>query len=135
MSLLTNLLAVLGVVLIILVIIYFYNKAKKTKVITQTGPPAEYMLAVGSKCPDLWTATGTNPDGTIICENTGNLPLNPATKKQCNEWAKSTFQPITKWPVPKKDVDKVMGTRCRWYNFCGPSPGVYSSWTGVGEYC
>lgn len=162
MSVVINILAAIGLVIIIFYIciyIYQYIKNKKTqKLISQINPPGNYMQNSGIKCPDYWVNTGVDSNGNYICKNSFNIKThNPTTGTyagMCNSET-MTFPPVDQgytWEygnpngltsytekdkynfVENKAVSGSL-SRCSWINNCGPTSNVQGIWSGVNEIC
>ncbi len=148
MSLMTNLLAVLGVILIIVVIVYVwrkYNDTGDTPVTTPAFPPADYMETVGTKCPDLWKLQKVNSNGSYHCVNSENIPIvgkyvvdevtkDEHNKRWCDNQAKK-FSKMDKWPLDDATRDADLKSRCTWIERCGVSNNVPAAWTGIDNLC
>lgn len=138
MSVITNILAVLGIVLIIVLIVYVYNKykadEKKTPITTTpTYPPSEYMEEVGTKCPDLWSLTPHYKTGEYKCVNTGNAPVANKGGFKCAD--RAVFSKMETWPLDNKKRQKELASRCEWIEKCGPSGSTPASWIGIDNLC
>ena len=131
----THILAVLGVVLLIVVAVYYYNKARDNGNNTDTlpdFPSDDYMKNIGVKCPDLWTLKKTNSDGSYYCENTKGVALND--EDWCTKKAKK-FSAIDQWPLDPDTKTDDLKSRCDWIEKCGASDGTPATWIGVDTQC
>ena len=158
MSVIVNILAAIGLIVIISYIIYYLyvyiSKMQTQQTQSQMNPPGNYMQNSGIKCPDYWINTGVDNNGNYICENTFNIQTNPANAI-CNA-STMNFTPIESgytWEygdpnglTSLTDQDKynflqnskgngASVTRCSWINSCGPSSTVQGVWSGVNEIC
>jgi len=159
MSVVVNILAAIGLIVIIAYIVYYiYNYIKDMQTqqtISQMNPPGSYMQNTGILCPDYWVNTGIDANGNYICENTFNIQTN--TNPSCNS-TQMMFSPVANgytWDygnpngmtsltdndkytfVEKSTAKGVAGaiSRCSWVNSCGPSTTVQGIWSGVNEIC
>ena len=160
-SIIVNILAVIGLIIIISYIIYYifnYIKNKNQKaIVKKINPPPSYMQNTGLKCPDYWVNTGIDDNGNFICKNSFNIETNnPKTGKfanKCNS-EEMAFTPVDDgftWDYNNPnlktldDADKYSFlatsavsnslSRCDWINNCGPSNNIQGVWTGVNEVC
>ena len=162
MSIVVNILAGIGLIVIIAYLIsylwqYFQNRSDQ-KIISEINPPGSYMQNSGIKCPDYWVNTGVDSNGNYICKNSFNIKTNePKTgtfANKCNS-DQAVFSPITSgntWEYNNpngltsySDMDKynfVTTTngsapisRCDWVNHCGPASNIQGIWSGVNEIC
>jgi hypothetical protein len=108
MSVVVNILAAIGLIVIIFyLIVYLYNyfKNKQTQATVATiYPPGDYMQNSGIRCPDYWVNTGIDSNGNYICKNSFNIQTNNPTTGvyagKCNPDTMS-FTPIgTGLPSP-----------------------------------
>lgn len=162
MSVVVNILAVVGLIIIIAVLIHYLfkyiNRKKKQAIAAAMNPPGDYMQNTGIKCPDYWVNVGIDSDGNYICKNSFNIQTNnPNTGPfagKCNP-NQMTFSPIEKdhtWEYGNptgltsygdlhkynfvtKNTNKGTMTRCDWINNCGPNPNTQGIWSGVNELC
>lgn len=159
MSVVVNILASIGLIVIIAYIVYYlYNYIQNIQTqqnVAQMNPPGSYMQNSGIQCPDYWVNTGIDNNGNYVCENTFNIQTN--SNSQCNP-NKMVFSPVTNgytWDYGNPnglksltDQDKytfsekitatgVQGSisRCNWINSCGPSTTVQGIWSGINEIC
>jgi hypothetical protein len=69
-SVVINIFAVIGLLVILIYIIYYlWNslQQKNFKMIeSRINPPSEYMQQSGVKCPDYWVNTGVDANGNYI---------------------------------------------------------------------
>lgn len=134
MSVITNVLAVSGVIFFIVFIVYIYNKYnnddKKKIPSTPSFPPSEYMEEVGTKCPDLWTLGTSYKSGKYNCKNTSGVPV---ANNDCENTA--VFSVMKKWPLDDKKRADELKTRCDWIEKCGPVSGTPASWIGIDDLC
>ena len=133
MSLVTNILAVLGIVAIILLVVYLYKKyedkdAKTSN--TPAYPPADYMKEIGSVCPDLWKLDSIDNHGNSVCRNDEKVPT---AGRDCEATAR--FEAITTWPIDNKNLSKTLKSRCDWIEKCGPTSTMPAAWTGIDNLC
>ena len=160
-SIIVNILAVIGLIIIISYIIYYiynYIQNKNQKAfVEKINPPPSYMQNTGLKCPDYWVNTGIDDKGNFICKNSFNIETNnPKTGKfanKCNS-EEMAFTPVDDgftWDYNNPnlktldDADKYSFlatsavsnslSRCDWINNCGPSNNIQGVWTGVNEVC
>lgn len=161
LSIIVNILAVIGLIVIISYIIYYiysYIEKKNKKAFVATiNPPPSYMQNTGLRCPDYWVNTGIDDKGNFICKNSFNIETNNPTigkfANKCNS-EQMAFTPIDDgytWDYnnPKLEtLDDVAKynflqsslvpnsiSRCDWINNCGPSSNTQGVWTGVNEIC
>ena len=156
MSVVINILAIIGLIIIISYLIYYiwiYFKYQSIKNhIAYINPPGQYMQNSGIKCPDYWVNTGVDANGNYICKN--SFAIQTQTNSKCNSDTMS-FTPIDNgktWEYNNpygltsySDNDKynfvtnnaVPGSvsRCDWINKCGPSSNIQGIWSGVNEVC
>jgi len=154
MSVIINILAAIGLIVIISYIVYYlytyFKKREFQATILQMNPPPSYMQSTGIKCPDYWVNMGTDINGNIKCKNSFNIPV---SNKECLQ--EMSFTPIKNgetWEygnpnglISMTDSDKytflnnssVSGglSRCNWINKCGPSSTTQGIWQGVNEIC
>ena len=162
-TIILNIFALIGVVVILLVAIYYtvqYMKHRTSiRIASQMNPPGAYMQNSGIKCPDYWVNTGIDSNGNYICKNSFNIesvnPTTGSTAGLCNP-TQLTFNPIqsgytwelnnpnglTSYTDDEKytflNATPVNGStlnRCQWINSCGPSSNVQGIWSGVNEIC
>ncbi len=163
MSAVINVFASIGLVAILVVIIYYIwkyiDQLNKETQIYQTRPSAAYMQAIGIKCPDYWTYTGTDANGNYICRDDKNLMKIYGKNKnaKCVIYDKNRKANITyfskldddkKWDIMsddqridfmKKKVDaKKYYSRAEWIKTCGPEIGkgvsTQAVWSGLNKY-
>ena len=83
MSVVVNILAAIGLIVIVSYLsVYLYNfmKNKQTqKTASQISPPGDYMQNSGIKCPDYWVNQGIDSNGNYICKNSFNIQTNNPT--------------------------------------------------------
>ena len=150
MSVVINILAIIGTIFILSTLLYYiykYTKERKIHhIIANKNPPDSYMQNTGLQCPDYWVNTGVDSTGKYICTNSFNIPSNSTSP--CNRSSVS-FSPITSgktWEynnpnglttlTDKEKYDFLKNTgRCDWVNKCGPKTGTQGIWTGVNEIC
>ena len=155
MSVVINVLAAIGLIVIISYSVYYlykyYEHKQFKKDIGEMNPPPSYLQNVGLSCPDYWVNMGNDSNGNIICKNSFNVPVGNQTK--CPSKMSFTSLPAKKtWeygnPNGLKSLSDVERynflndstvpngmTRCDWINNCGPSPSVQGIWQGVNEIC
>jgi len=162
MSVVVNILAAIGLIVIVSYLsVYLYNfmKNKQTqKTVSQISPPGDYMQNSGIKCPDYWVNTGIDSNGNYICKNSFNIQTNNPTTGtyagKCNSEI-MTFTPVAEgytWEYgnptgyttlsdqQKYDYLQTSSvpnsiSRCSWINNCGPSSKTQGIWSGVNEIC
>ena len=82
-SVVINIFAVIGLVVILIYIIYYlWNnlQQKNFKMIeSRINPPSEYMQQSGVKCPDYWVNTGVDANGNYICKNSYNVNVSKSS--------------------------------------------------------
>lgn len=157
MSVIVNILAAIGLIVIISYLVYYLYqyivKMQSLKEAAQMNPPGNYMQNSGIKCPDYWVNTGVDNNGNYICENTFNIQTN-SSNGTCNS-STMKFPPVTQgytWDygnpngltslTDEQKYNFVLNTsgtgsmtRCNWINSCGPSSTVQGVWSGVNELC
>lgn len=159
-SVLINILAIIGLIIIITYAIrylYLYVRKKESqKIANNANPPGAYMQNSGIKCPDYWVNTGYDSSGNYICKNSFNIPINEngISSGKCNT-KEMAFPPVESgytWEYGNpnglttySDKDKYdflsekaatgSVTRCQWINSCGPNPNVQGIWSGVNDIC
>jgi len=78
MGVIVNILASIGLIVIISFLIYYtyvYIKYRaEQKDISQINPPGEYMQNTGIICPDYWVNIGVDSNGNYLCKNSFNIP-------------------------------------------------------------
>jgi hypothetical protein len=156
MSVVVNILAAIGLIVIITYIIYYLYKYIKKRmdyqIAAEMNPPGNYMQNTGLRCPDYWVNTGIDANGNYICKNSFNILTNQ--DEQCNA-TQLSFPPLPAgqtWEygnpnglTSMSDSDKynflnnnaVAGSisRCQWINKCGPARNTQGIWSGVNEIC
>jgi hypothetical protein len=162
MSVVVNIFAIFGLIIIIAILIHYLykyiNNKKKAAISASINPPGEYMQNTGIKCPDYWVNIGIDSNGNYICKNSYNIQTNnPKTGPFANKCdsTQTIFSPIKSgytWDYGNPngltsygDSDKFdflstssnngSMTRCDWINNCGPSPNTQGIWSGVNEIC
>jgi len=152
MSVVINIFAAIGLIVIISYIVYYmyeyFQNLQTQQTISQMNPPDDYMQTVGLQCPDYWVNNGIDSNGNYICENKFNIPTT------CTG-SSLTFSPITAgstWQygnpnglTSMSDTDKYnflttagsnnSYSRCDWINKCGPNANTQGIWQGVNELC
>jgi hypothetical protein len=130
-------LAILIIVTLIVIILIVWavlkHKREKENNEVVIWPPNDYMLTVGSKCPDYWVDVGT--DGTkTICQNKFNIPVakDSVGTEGCYDNVTDftnvkTFQKLTKWPATTSDL----ASRKKWIEQCGIKTKTSASWIGI----
>ena len=75
-SIVTNILAVIGLIVLFAYIVYYLWKYLQDKnqeeLDMKVSPPYDYMQQTGVKCPDYWINTGTDDKG-YTCKNVNNI--------------------------------------------------------------
>ena len=162
MSVVINILAIFGLIIIISILIHYLfkyiNNKKKKSIASSLNPPGEYMQNSGIKCPDYWVNIGIDSNGNYICKNSYNIQTNNPTtgpfagKCDSNQMTFSAIEPGHTWQYGNPngltsygDQDKFdfvstntnNGTmkRCDWINNCGPNTNTQGIWSGVNELC
>ena len=162
MSVVVNILATIGLIVIIGYLLYYMYKyisnMQTKKFISQINPPGDYMQNSGIKCPDYWVNTGIDDKGNYICKNSFNIESdNPGTGTyagKCNRtdmsfpaiksgytWEYNNPNGLTSYSdkekyefLNTKSLENSV-SRCQWINNCGPSSNVQGIWSGVNEIC
>jgi len=155
MSVVINILAAIGLIVLISYFVYYlytYFQHKKIKtMMAQMNPPQDYVQNVGINCPDYWVNMGTDVNGNIQCKNSFNIQTNGSTDK-CNSpkfiqipkgktWeygnpnGLKTLSESEKYSFLMKSKVDGYNSRCEWINSCGPSTSVQGIWQGVNEIC
>ena len=97
-SIIVNILAVIGLIIIISYIIYYiynYIQNKNQKAfVEKINPPPSYMQNTGLKCPDYWVYLGTTPDGKYVCQNKFNIPVVPKNNYSCAQNNQVSFNVV-----------------------------------------
>jgi hypothetical protein len=160
MSVIINILASIGLIVIISYLIYYayeYAKYKShLKTVSEINPPPTYMQNSGIKCPDYWENIGVDNKGNYICKNSFGLSSGKndgnsfCSNVQCYDENNQTSFPSIKskytWEFgnpngmtslsDKEKYDFVNSSnRCKWLNCCGPSKNIQAVWSGVNETC
>ncbi len=82
-SIIINILAVIGLIVIISYLIYYLyqylQQRTNLKIASEINPPGDYMQNTGIKCPDYWVNTGVDANGNYICKNSFNIDSNQPT--------------------------------------------------------
>jgi hypothetical protein len=156
MSVVVNILAAVGLIVIVSYLsVYLYNfmKNKQTQqTASKISPPGDYMQASGIQCPDYWVNTGVDSKVNIICKNSFNIQSNNGAK--CNSsvmkftqlppkytWQFGNPSGLTsytdkeKYDFLNKSAAPDSLSRCGWINNCGPSARTQGIWQGVNEIC
>jgi len=112
------------------------NKAQKDSQHV-VWPPDDYMMNIGSKCPDYWVPVSDNGK-TVTCQNKFNIPVASTLMGtgECYHEGTGypnsvTFNKIGKWPAKSADLT----SRCKWIKKCGAKPNVNASWNGIDNKC
>ena len=162
MSIVVNILALIGLLIIVFYVIYFLGqyikKRRMYKINMAMNPPSSYMQNAGLKCPDYWVNTGIDSSGNYICKNSFNVQThNPNMgpyKGKCGSKI-MTFSPIDqghtweygnpnglksysdkeKYQFLNDNVGSNTMSRCAWLNNCGPNPTTQGVWQGVDDIC
>ena len=104
MSVIVNILASIGLIVIIGYLIYYlyiyikYRNAIKNT--SQINPPGSYMQNAGIMCPDYWVNTGTDSKGNYTCKNSFNLNTTPSTSASCANFSCATNNETTFTSIP-----------------------------------
>lgn len=145
-SIAINILAIVGVLVIISYIVYYLWKylqhKTKQEMMSKISPPDDYMQQTGIKCPDYWVNTSSDAS-TYTCQNVNNIPIVESSKKPtgftCNSGGIVKFDAIANgktWEhgnpnglkslTNKERNDFVKGSvatgtvsRCDWIKYCG----------------
>ena len=136
MQILQFILVILGLIVLLAIIYYFGMKfigQTKSSRLGSKFPPASYMNAIGSKCPDYWVYDGNT------CINKFNISVAGGDKCYTDAKNKSkSFSPIRNWESINPRHQNVR-ERCVWMEKCGPEvengSEVMASWLGVSDYC
>jgi len=130
-------------ILFILLIVYVVqvNKAKGVvKGASTKMPPRDYMINVGSKCPDYWVDMGADPTrrGYHLCYNQLNIPIGNPNNNVCYSDKAKRIKSFKDVMITEKDeiVDWDGGKEgetemCRFVSQCGPSNNMTASWLGI----
>lgn len=156
MSVIVNILAAIGLIVIISYVVYYLYQYFENKQIQKTisimNPPGSYMQNTGIMCPDYWVNAGVDSNGNYICKNEFNIPVN--NNGSCNP-KQMSFTPIPSgqtWEYGNPNGltsmtsndqynflsnSAVSGSisRCSWINQCGPNTTTQGIWQGVNEMC
>jgi hypothetical protein len=156
MSIILNILAAVGLLVIISYVIYYlYDYLKNVQIHNDNkklNPPGSYMQNTGLMCPDYWVNAGVDNNGNYICKNEFNIPVN--NNSNCNS-QQMLFTPIPSgqtWEYGNPNNltsmtsndqynflnnSSVSGSisRCAWINQCGPNATTQGIWQGVNEMC
>ena len=163
MGVIVNILASIGLIVIISYLIYYiyvYVKYRKDqKDFSHINPPGDYMQNTGILCPDYWVNMGVDSNGNYICKNSFNLKTaNSCSDVKCfDDNHQSVFTKIPDgqtWDynnpnglTSMSDQDKYTfvtssapsnspnNNRCKWLNCCGPNANTQAIWSGVNETC
>jgi hypothetical protein len=155
MSVIINILAAIGLIVIISYMVYYlytYFKKKQFQAsIAHMNPPPSYMQNIGINCPDYWVNMGTDSNGNVMCKNSFNIPVNDQTKCKSNmtftkvpsdrTWefgnpnGLKSLSNSDKYKFVNNSVTPDGVTRCNWINQCGPSSSIQGIWQGVNEIC
>ncbi len=159
MSAVLNVLAIIGLVAILVVVIYYIwnyiSKMNKDASIAKERPTPTYMEQTGLKCPDYWMLSGLDGNGNYICEDKKELMKqygkNSASAKCYSDVSGkkmvfSKFDNKTHW-VDMSDEDKIKFaatkvntnySRSEWIKNCGPNVGngvsTRAVWSGLDKY-
>ena len=160
-STIVNILAVIGLIIIISYIVYYLYSIVKNRTMARIAanmnPPGDYMQATGVKCPDYWVNTGIDRNGNYICKNSFNISTNNKIHPKCNAeimkfspiqsgytWEYGNPNGLTSYSRDQKydfvSTSKPRGTagamtRCDWVNKCGNRRNVQGIWQGVQDIC
>ena len=148
-SVLLNILAVFGIIVLLLALYYFimtYLVDKKSG--SSTGapsfPPKSFMRAVGAQCPSYWVnSPNPSPMGSNynLCENKFNIPIIKSELNSCqnvncfDEDSKNrrSFRKIPDWSsVNGRDAIR---DQCQWRDCCQTEKNVPYPWIGLGDVC
>ena len=155
MSIVINILAAIGLLVIISYAIYYLyvyiKKIQTNNEISLINPPPNYMQNTGIRCPDYWVNTGVDSNGNYICKNSFNIQTNnnPNCPSQMNftsipssaTWEYNNPDGLTsltdtdKYKFLKNSSVGGSISRCDWVNQCGAASNVQGIWTGVNEIC
>lgn len=162
MSVVINILAGIGLIIIIAVLIHYLykyiNYLNKKKIAGSINPPGGYMQNTGIKCPDYWVNIGVDSNGNYICKNSFNIETNNPTTgnfvnkcnsdqmvfspiKSGNTWeygnpnGLTSYEDLDKYNFVKQDTNSGSMARCDWINNCGPNTNTQGIWSGVNELC
>jgi len=158
-SIVINILAGVGLLVIIAYIIYYlYNYIENYKFqqsVTQLNPPPTYMQNSGLNCPDYWVNTGIDSNGNSICQNSFNvssqncpstmyfapipsantwIPGNPGNQTTFTDEQQYNFLSTTVATGGSTNNQNAL-SRCAWINQCGPNQTTQGVWQGVNELC
>ncbi len=156
MSVVINILASIGLIVIISYIVYslykYISNLQTQNAISQIYPPPDYMQNTGIMCPDYWVNTGVDSNGNYICKNTFTIPTTNNGGCDANQlkfdpiksgytWEYNNANGLTSMTDDEKYAflnDKGTNasiSRCDWINKCGPAKNVQGIWSGVNEIC
>ena len=160
MSVIVNILAAIGLVVLIVYLVYYLyiyiQKKNQQRINSNIYPPQEYMQQTGIKCPDYWTNNGIDSNGNYICTNPFNI-ASVNTNTNCNS-QKMLFAPLKtgytleydnpngltsynetdKYNFVSNDIPVGVTngiSRCTWINSCGASNNIQGIWSGVQNIC
>ena len=133
--------AMLIIVTIIIIILVVWAVQKKNKAQKDSEhivwPPDDYMMNIGSKCPDYWVPVKEDKT-TVTCQNKFNIPVASTLMGAGECYTEGTgypnsveFPTIKKWPAKTADLTD----QCRWIKKCGAKPNVNASWSGIDNKC
>ena len=155
MSVIVNILAAFGLIIIFVYVFYYLYqyvvKKMKQKIISNINPPGSYMQSSGIRCPDYWVNTGVDRKGNYICKNSFNIQTN----NECDSnnllfppvedgftWEYGNPNGLTSYSdeqrynfLNNRSSNKGSLTRCQWINKCGPINNVQGVWSGINEVC
>ena len=104
MGVIVNILASIGLIVIISYLIYYIyvyiQYRAKQKDISNINPPGDYMQNTGIICPDYWVNTGVDSNGNYMCKNSFNIPTATSTSGTCSNFScansnkETVFTPI-----------------------------------------
>jgi len=146
MSVLTTILAIIGILTLLAVAYFFWrrilvqrrNEARRK----MRYPPESYMRTVGNLCPDYWVMQSSSDDGrSHTCVNSFNIPVYNQTNPVCFDMDPTTGNPLNSksfnniTDFPMKKGQESLKSRCDWIANCGITDGAKGIWSGVSELC
>lgn len=156
MSVIVNILALIGLIVIISYIVYYlykyFTKIQIQQTQSQINPPGSYMQNTGLMCPDYWVNVGVDSNNNFICKNKYNIAVNNNSSCNPNEMSFTSVPSGYTWEfgnpnnlTTMSDLEQynflnkssVNGSisRCEWINKCGPNNTTQGVWQGVNEIC
>lgn len=156
MSIIVNILAAIGLLVIISYVVYYlyqyYDKIQIQQTHSTINPPGSYMQNTGLMCPDYWVNSGIDNNGNYICKNEYNIPVNNNTGCDSKQMLFTPIPSGQTWEFGNPNGMNTMSdqdqynflnnsiapgsvSRCSWVNQCGPNVSTQGIWQGVNEVC